>query len=67
MNRFRVARQAEEDLEGLWVHIARHSRRNADRFLSKLLAFRAIPRCRKNGQKNRTWLIPARDGGSQCA
>jgi toxin ParE1/3/4 len=47
MNRFRLARQAEEDLEDLWVHIARHSRRNADRFLSRLVSkfstFAAFP------------------------
>jgi len=37
MSRFRVARQAEEDLEDLWVRIARRSRRNADRFVAKVV------------------------------
>jgi toxin ParE1/3/4 len=37
MKRFRVARQAQEDLEDLWMRIARGSIRNADRFVAKLV------------------------------
>jgi len=37
MNRFKISRQAEQDLEDIWVYLAQHDNLAADRLLETIL------------------------------